>query len=263
MKRSRPARIVTNQASATGRAGTTGIARGAIGHLRNQTAGHRSTKRQRARWPSTAIWTNPIWTCSTMTFKHTLIAAYAAMLGVANIAAVKVVSMSGWEFTAGVIPIAVAFLVSDVLVERHGEETGHAAVWAGFTALLITVVIIQIVLYLPGESAVNDVFGMSFPLLLASLTTILLSQHTDVWLFAELKERLPYRPTRNIGSTIVSQGVDTAVFSLLAFAIFPAVVGGETLPFPTIATIIVTEWTIKSCIAVIDTPIFLLLTNDD
>jgi len=156
----------------------------------------------------------------------------------------------------------VAFLVSDVLVERHGEDTGHTAVWAGFSALLITITVTQLVLYLPGESVVNDVFGASLPILLASLTTILLSQHTDVWLFAQLKERLPYRPTRNIGSTVMSQGVDTTVFSLLAFAILPVIVGGTTLPLSVITTIVITEWLIKSGIAVMDTPVFILLTND-
>jgi len=197
-----------------------------------------------------------------MVSKHTLVAVYAAMLAIANVAAVKVVSINGWEFTAGVVPIAVAFLVSDVLVERHGEDTGHTAVWAGFSALLITIAVTQLVLYLPGESVVNGVFGASLPILLASLTTILLSQHTDVWLFAQLKERLPYRPTRNIGSTVMSQGVDTTVFSLLAFAILPVIVGGTTLPLSVITTIVITEWLIKSGIAVIDTPVFILLTND-
>jgi len=197
-----------------------------------------------------------------MVSKHTLVAVYAAMLAIANVAAVKVVSINGWEFTAGVVPIAVAFLVSDVLVERHGEDTGHTAVWAGFSALLITIAVTQLVLYLPGEGVVNDVFGASLPILLASLTTILLSQHTDVWLFAQLKERLPYRPTRNIGSTVMSQGVDTTVFSLLAFAILPVMVGGTTLPLSVITTIVITEWLIKSGIAVMDTPVFILLTND-
>jgi len=197
-----------------------------------------------------------------MVSKHTLVAVYASMLAIANVAAVKVVSINGWEFTAGVVPIAVAFLVSDVLVERHGEDTGHTAVWAGFSALLITIAVTQLVLYLPGESVVNDVFGASLAILLASLTTILLSQHTDVWLFAQLKERLPYRPTRNIGSTVMSQGVDTTVFSLLAFAILPTIVGGTTLPLSVITTIIITEWLIKSGIAVMDTPVFILLTND-
>jgi len=197
-----------------------------------------------------------------MVSKHTLVAVYAAMLAIANVAAVKVVSINGWEFTAGVVPIAIAFLVSDVLVERHGEETGHAAVWAGFGALLITIAVTQVVLYLPGESVVNDVFGASLPILIASLTTILLSQHTDVWLFTQLKQRLPYRPIRNIGSTVMSQGVDTTVFSLLAFAILPTIVGGTTLPLSVITTIVITEWLIKSGIAIMDTPAFILLTND-
>jgi len=194
--------------------------------------------------------------------KQTLIAVYAAMLGIANIAAVKVVSIAGWEFTAGVVPIAVAYLVSDIAVERYGKETGHKLVWSGVGALLTVIAVTQAVVYLPGESVVNNVFAGSLPILTASVTTIIVAQHADVWLFASIRERFPYRPTRNIGSTTLSQLLDTALFTVLAFSILPLVFGGTRLPVATMGTIIATEWVIKTGIAVIDTPVFIAATND-
>jgi len=194
--------------------------------------------------------------------KQTLIAVYAAMLGIANIAAVKVISIGGWEFTAGVVPIAIAYLVSDIAVERYGKEIGHKLVWSGVGALLTVIAVTQGVVYLPGESVVNDVFAGSLPILIASVTTIIVAQHADVWLFASIRERFPYRPTRNIGSTTLSQLLDTALFTVLAFSILPLVFGGTRLPVATMATIIATEWVIKTGIAVMDTPVFIAATND-
>jgi len=194
--------------------------------------------------------------------KAKLIAAYAAMLGIANIAAVKVVSISGWEFTAGVLPIAIAYLISDVGVERYGKQFGHKLVWAGVTALGLVVLLTQAVVYLPGQSVVNDVFASSLPILLASIIAIIVAQHTDVWLFAYIKQKLPYRVSRNIGSTTLSHLLDTTLFTLLAFSLLPALVGGTQLPLEVMATIILTEVMVKTGLAVIDTPVFLALTNE-
>jgi len=193
--------------------------------------------------------------------KYTLLSVYAAMLGIANIAAVKVVSIGGWEFTAGVIPVAVAYLTTDIAVERYGREFGHRMVWAGVGALLAVVAISQAIVVLPGDSVVDEVLSASLPILAASITAILIGQHFDVALFDAIRRRLPYRPTRNIGSTTVSQLVDTTLFTVLAFAVYPAFLGGATLGVSTMATIIVTEWLIKTGIAVIDTPLFIAATD--
>jgi len=197
-----------------------------------------------------------------MSEKGQLIAIYASMLAIANVAAVKVVSVGGWEFTAGVLPIAIAYLVSDIGVEKHGKEFGHKLVWAGVGGLSTVIVVSQVVVSLPGESVVNQVFAASLPILTASVLSIIVGQHTDVWLFAAIRERLPYRPTRNIGSTAISQLLDTVLFTALAFSVLPLVLGGTRLPAATLLTIIATEWVIKFGIAIADTPVFLVATND-
>jgi len=197
-----------------------------------------------------------------MSKKGQLIAIYASMLAIANVAAVKVVSVGGWEFTAGVLPIAIAYLVSDIGVEKHGKEFGHKLVWAGVGGLSTVIIVSQVVVSLPGESVVNQVFAASLPILTASVLSIIVGQHTDVWLFAAIRERLPYRPTRNIGSTAISQLLDTVLFTALAFSVLPLVLGGTRLPTATLLTIIATEWVIKFGIAIADTPVFLVATND-
>jgi len=184
------------------------------------------------------------------------------MLAIANIAAVKVVSIHGWEFTAGVIPIAVAYLISDIAVEKHGKKFGHSLVWSGVGALLAVIAISQVVVYLPGDSVVNSVLASSLPILTASVLTIGIAQHTDVWLFCAIRERLPFRASRNIGSTAVSQLLDTTLFTFLAFGTLPLILGGVRLPVPALVTITATEWFVKLAIALADTPLFLVATNE-
>lgn len=195
------------------------------------------------------------------TIKAVLIATFAGMLGIANVAAVKVVTISGVSTTAGVVPIAVAYLISDIAVERYGKQFGHRLVWSGAASLVAVIGVSQFVIALPGSSPVNSVLNSSLPILLASLLTITVAQHGDVALFATIRTRFPYRATRNIGSTTLSQLLDTSMFSLLAFWVFPQLIGGQTLALATILTIIVTEWLIKTGIAIIDTPVFIAVTE--
>jgi uncharacterized integral membrane protein (TIGR00697 family) len=195
------------------------------------------------------------------TTKAVLIAVFASMLGIANIAATKVVTIATVSTTAGVLPIAIAYLISDIGVERYGKQFGHTLVWSGVASLIGVIGVSQFVIALPGSSAVNDVLGASMPILLASISAILVAQHGDIALFAAIRDKLPYRPTRNIGSTVISQLLDTSMFSLLAFFIFPQLIGGQVLALELIASIIIIEWLIKVVIAIIDTPLFIAATE--
>jgi len=187
---------------------------------------------------------------------------YGAMFAIANIAAVKVVTVSGISITAGTLPIAIAFLLSDIGVERYGKKFGHKLANAGLVSLVLTVMILFSVGALPGESVINQVVNFSLPILAASITTLAISQHTDVVLFSYIKQRLPYRFTRNIGSTITTQLLDTALFTTLAFAVYPLIIGGKQLSISVIISIIIADWTIKCVIAIVDTPIFYACTQD-
>jgi uncharacterized integral membrane protein (TIGR00697 family) len=195
------------------------------------------------------------------TTKAVLIAVFASMLGIANIAATKVVTIATVSTTAGVLPIAIAYLISDIGVERYGKQFGHMLVWSGVASLIGVIGVSQFVIALPGSSAVNDVLGASMPILLASISAILVAQHGDIALFVAIRDKLPYRPTRNIGSTVISQLLDTSMFSLLAFFIFPQLIGGQVLALELIASIIIIEWLIKVVIAIIDTPLFIAATE--
>lgn len=204
-----------------------------------------------------------------------LIALVASSLVVANIIAAKIVSVSApivGELTAsaGVVPIAVAFLCTDVLNERYGRDVAQQAVWVSVGVIVISWVMIQLSVWLPHSGGVpQEMFAgtlsSSTPLFIASVTTVLVSQTFDVAAFDRLRSLtgVQHRWVRNIGSTAVSQFLDTALFSVLAFMVLPLVVGGTQLPLATVASIVVVEYIVKLSLAVADTPLFYALTASE
>jgi len=199
----------------------------------------------------------------TITGKTTLIAVYAGLLGFANIAATKVIEIQtfgGWTTTAGIVPIAGAFLISDVCVERYGQETGHRLVRGGVITLTVVIMLSQLVIRLPGNgNGVEPVLAQSTPILIASVTTIAFSQWADIELFAFIRNKTDSPVAANLGSTMTTSLIDTTGFAVLAFLIIPSLIGGLVLPVAAVATIIITQCVLKVGLAALDTPLFVIL----
>lgn len=209
-----------------------------------------------------------------MRWRELLIGTTSVMLVVANIIAVKIVSISvpiagTVSFSAGVFPIAIAFLCTDIISELYGKKAAFTTVVTMITALVLSTGMLQLSVALPygggvPESMYNTVIDSSLPLVFASITTAMASQSLDVALFHRIREITggQYKFIRNIGSTAVSQLFDTALFTVLAFAVFPRVIGGTTLPLAVIGSIVLIEYGVKMLLAVIDTPVFYAVTQN-
>lgn len=210
-----------------------------------------------------------------MQLRQFLVAVGAVMLLVANIVAAKIIPISIPFFgtvqaSAGVFPIAVVYLCTDIINERYGRAAASRAVWTMVTCLLVGWGVVQLTVILPrvggvAQSSYKTVLAASIPLVLSSLVTTVLFQLFDVYLFDVVRSLTSdsQRWVRNVVSTSLSQCLDTTVFTVLAFAVFPSLIGGLTLSTPVIISVIFVEYAVKLLIAVIDTPIFWLLTQDD
>ncbi len=197
---------------------------------------------------------------------------FVAMLVLANILATKIVSLPVGDMTvtAGVIPIGIAYLCSDILAEKIGKQKTKQWVTAAVITVGLSWLVIFSAINSPAaeswgkQSAFESILSASYPIVVASIIVFLISQHFDVSLFYRIRsytgER--YKWARNIGSTVTTQLLDTAAFTLLAFVVLPMVLGGTTLPLAVIAEIIVFEYAVKICIAMIDTPLFYILTHE-
>jgi queuosine precursor transporter len=91
-----------------------------------------------------------------------------------------------------------------------------------------------------GQEAFQRILGYTPRLLVASFLADLIGEFANAFVLAKMKVATGGRWwwTRTIGSTIIGQAVDSAVFITLAFA--------GTIPSAVLASAIVTQWLVKS-----------------
>jgi len=203
------------------------------------------------------------------TSKTTLQVMFGVSLVTANIIASKVALVGGYAVPAGFVGIGVAFLCSDILGELHGKQAARDAVNGTILALIVSQLLIVTALWMQpapfyeATEAYQTVLGGSATIVLASILTFFVSQNLDVTIFHYLKEytdgKHPW--TRNIGSTVVSQFVDTSLFIILGFGVLPRLIGGTVTPWAAILSLIVGQYIVKVGVAVLDTPIFYLVRS--
>jgi len=178
------------------------------------------------------------------------------------------------DFDLGIITIAATlgnimygtlFLVTDALGEKYGHKDAKKAVYIGFFSLISMVIVMQIsLLFEPNafdfaQSALETIFGIVPRIALASLIAYGISQMLDVHLFKFLKERTTEKELwkRNIGSTVISQLIDTIIFVPIAFLLIGGIPGGY--PNEIVWEIFWTTYIIKVAVAAIDTPFVYLI----
>jgi uncharacterized integral membrane protein (TIGR00697 family) len=141
------------------------------------------------------------------------------------IGAAKVATVWGFTFGAGVLFFPISYVFNDVLTEVYGYARARKVVWAGFSAMAFASFMSWVVVSLPPARGWNDqkayetVFGETPRIVLASLTAFFVGELANSYVLAKLKLKTQgkYLWVRTIGSTIVGEGVDSAVFYPVAF----------------------------------------------
>lgn len=178
-------------------------------------------------------------------------------------------------FTVGVICYPVTFLVTDVIGELWGKENAKLAVRFGFICQLFSTFMIVIARYLPAvdpeiQRNYVNLLGQNWIFVVASMTAFLCSQSWDVWVFHKLRDKYIERHGSvkggkwiwNNGSTIGSQFIDSIVYVSVAFGFgfgwfFDSSMTG------TLLCMIVGQFVIKALLALLDTPLFYILTRKE
>jgi len=187
-----------------------------------------------------------------------LMAFIAVNIVLMNIFVTKQIDLFGMAATGGNVLYASIFLCTDLLAEHYGKKQAFKSIQIGFFASIIFVIMTQFMLnYAPNDwdfaqGAFETLFTLSPRIVAASMATYIISQNLDIYLFEKLNEKTGEKMLwlRNNGSTFVSQFVDSAIFTLLAFYGVPG--------FEEIWSIILFTWFIKIIVAVLDTPFIYL-----
>lgn len=181
----------------------------------------------------------------------------------ANIQVVKMVELFTLTATLGNIMFGTLFLATDLLNEKYGIKEAKKAVYIGFFTLISTVIIMQIALQFEAisdnlviQDALKTIFDLIPRIALGSIIAYLISQLFDVHLFQKIKKHLSsprFLFIRNIGSTAISQLIDTLIFVPIAFM--------GLVPSSILWDIILTTYIIKLLVAALDTPFIYLMVK--
>lgn len=186
--------------------------------------------------------------------------AIATSILLANLQGPKLTVIFGFQTSMGVIFYSSIFFATDVLSENYGRREAAKAVWMGFFASIIVVVMMSIaLLYQPTDRAATSAFANDIHdafativdytprFVIGSLLAYLISQRFDVWAFHRIKSMTGDRWLwiRNNGSTMSSQLIDTVIYSL--------VVWWGTVDLRTALALGAVKYVFKIVIAAIDT----------
>ncbi|MBQ7358853.1 MAG: queuosine precursor transporter [Lachnospiraceae bacterium] len=150
----------------------------------------------------------------------------------ANIEVLLLVDGFGMEQTLGNVMFASTYLITDILSENEGKKEATKAVWLGvFTSVVMLLFTQYWMLYEPASTDwasehIRAIFSTTPRLLLASFLGYIVSQRFDVWLYHKLwdyttkktGERKGFLWLRNNLATLISQIVNTVIFTTVAFA---------------------------------------------
>ncbi len=153
-----------------------------------------------------------------------ILTIFISSLVICQIVSFKLWTLGGWlVLPAGTFSYAITFLCTDVISEVYGRRAAGIAVLCGLVANLVLVVSIYLYWLLPPLSP--EYQEMYRPLMftprivVASIVAYIVAQSHDVIAFHYWKARTRgrYLWLRNNASTMVSQLIDTCIFTVLAF----------------------------------------------
>jgi uncharacterized integral membrane protein (TIGR00697 family) len=185
-------------------------------------------------------------------------ALFVTVLLTSNLIAVKLVSFGAWTLPAAVIVFPLSYLFGDVLTEVYGYSAARRVIWLGFCCNLIFVGFIVAAGALPGaagawdataQSAYQRVLGFAPRLLAASFTAYIAGEFLNAFIMARLKvaTRGRWLWSRTISSTLVGQGIDSAIFITGAFL--------GVLPGGILVRTILYQWAFKTAYEILATPV--------
>ncbi|MCM1160690.1 MAG: queuosine precursor transporter [Roseburia sp.] len=182
----------------------------------------------------------------------------------ANIEVLIVVNAFGMEMTLGNILFASTFLVTDILSELYGKKAAQTAVWLGIATSIAFIVISQSwLLYIPNENdfampSIRAIFSNTPRLMLVGIIVYVIVQLFDVWAYhkwwaftsRKFGDKKKFLWLRNNGSTLVSQLLNTVLFTWGAFL--------GTHNTTTLISIAVSSYVIFIATSLLDTPFIYL-----
>lgn len=192
-----------------------------------------------------------------------LIAVYTLLM---NIFVVKQFNLFGLAVTGGNALYGAIFLLTDLMSEHDGEKKAIQSVKIGFGVMLLFVVCTQILLlfapndYDYAQDGLSTLFAVTPRILAGSLIAYFIAQRIDIFLYQKIRKLTnnKYLFLRNNGSTIVSQFIDTIIFTSIGLTAFEWLPLEGVIPAEIFWQNVLFTYIIKLMVAGLDTPFLYL-----
>ncbi|HBE78753.1 MAG TPA: transporter [Firmicutes bacterium] len=160
-----------------------------------------------------------------------ILGLFVAILLISNLVSVKAVIIpipfTGLHFTfdGGTLLFPFSYIFSDILTEVYGYERSRRVIWSGFAALLLMALVIWLVGVIPADplwkmqGAYQNLLMTAPRIAIASIIAYFAGEFSNSYILSRMKIRThgKYLWTRTIGSTVVGELVDSALFVVIAF----------------------------------------------
>ncbi len=161
-----------------------------------------------------------------------VVAVFCGLLLISNVAATKLITVAEnvpllqtISTDGGALLFPLTYILGDVLAEVYGLRQARRAIWVGFgLAALASVTFLAVGAAPPGPGYENQdaflaVLGFVPRIVVASLVGYLAGQFLNAYVLVKIKQRFGERRmwVRLVGSTVVGEFADTALFCFIAF----------------------------------------------
>lgn len=205
---------------------------------------------------------------------------FGVSLVISNVVTGKLINTGITLFGAPVtLPSAVVcywftFLITDIVGEIWGPKHANLLVRWGMIGQVVATLLIIFAQYLPASDPATQeayiiLLGQNWVFVIASLTGYICSQTWDVFIFHRIRAKYVEKHGSRAGgrwiwnnvSTMTSQIIDTVLFIGIAFGLgFGWLFQAEMRPV--LFTMMLSQYVFKAILALIDTPIFYIMTRD-
>ena len=188
-------------------------------------------------------------------------ALFVAILLISNVASSKITSFGFLTFDAGTILFPLAYIFGDMLTEVYGFSRARRVIWIGFICNVLMAATFMIVSVLPpaadwpNQNAYEAILGWTPRIVAASMIAYFVGEFLNSFVLAKLKiaTKRKYLWSRLIGSSLIAQLFDTAIFTVVAF--------WGVLPFSVLVAIFVSNYIFKITVEVLFTPVTYAIVN--
>jgi hypothetical protein len=152
---------------------------------------------------------------------------YGGMVCIAGVLGAKQVALGPLAVEAGIFAFILLVVLASTIAELHGRIIADQLVRLGFVPLIVSMILIQLVLFLPTDPGMYEPAKTAFPIILGQGARMMLagliaygtSQTLNVLIFSKLAgsegSRLLW--LRAIVASVCSQIVDTLLFISISF----------------------------------------------